>query len=247
MPQLPIALQLYTVRDALGQDLDGGLKELAAIGYEHVELAGHYGLDAAELKSKLDAHGLKAIGGHVSYATPDGDAAQAAADAKVFGYDLIMQPYWPDDQRTVAGYQPILEHARKASAEHGLRFVYHNHDFEFDKLEDGRTAYEMLYDGTDLLAELDTCWVAVAGHDPVAWMNRLSGRVPLLHVKDCSDYGAKTLCELGKGKVPVADIVAAAPGVGVEALVIEQDNNWIDNDPLKSARLSYDALKKMVG
>ncbi|MEM8872676.1 MAG: sugar phosphate isomerase/epimerase [Planctomycetota bacterium] len=240
-----IALQLYTVRDALNNDLDGGLAALAEMGYTHVELAGLYGLTAEQLKAKLDANGLTAVAAHEGW-IPGGDATDAINTAKVFGYKYIIQPYWPDDQRTVAGYRKIVEAINAQTAE-GITFGYHNHDFEFEKIDGDTTGMDVIFDGTGVTAELDTCWSAVAGADTVAWMHKLAGRLPLIHVKDCADYGTKQLTEVGTGIVPIKDILAGAAEAKVDYFVIEQDNSWIDNDSLKSAKISLENLKGMLG
>ena len=244
---LPIALQLYTVRDVLSKDLDAGLAQVRAIGYTHVEMAGHYNRTPAEVKALLDKHRLTPIAGHDMWlvsATP----ASAAANAKALGYQYAIMPWFPEDRRSVAGYSEVVATAKQANAEHaGVTFGYHNHDFEFKPVEDGGSGFAVLFEGTDLTCEMDTCWVAVGGADPVQWMQKLAGRVPLLHIKDCRDFAAKALCEVGTGKVPVKDIVQAAPGVGAKFLVVEQDNNWIDGDPMKSAKISYDNLRKITG
>ena len=243
MPDLPIALQLYTVRDAAKKDLDATLAQLAEIGYRHVELAGTYGLDPAELKAKLDANGLTPIAAHHPWVT--GDLNEAFQTAKTLGYKYVIQPFWPADDRTAAGYRRVLDKLADVKGRAGVVFGYHNHDFEFETLDNGRTAFATLFEDTDLTCEMDTAWVAVAGLDPVAEMRKLGGRLPLVHVKDCSDFGQRTLCELGRGKVPVREVVAAAPEVGAEYLVVEQDNNWVDGDPIKSARVSYEAIRSM--
>ncbi|MEL7237734.1 MAG: sugar phosphate isomerase/epimerase, partial [Planctomycetota bacterium] len=135
----------------------------------------------------------------------------------------------------------------KGFASAGLKTAYHNHDFEFETMDDGQTGWDHIFHGGDaqLGAEMDTCWVAVGKHDPVDEMKKLTGRVPLLHIKDCSDFDAKTLCEVGTGKVDIKAILAAAEDVGAEYLVVEQDNNWIDGDCVKSAKISFENLKSM--
>ncbi|MEM6561367.1 MAG: sugar phosphate isomerase/epimerase [Planctomycetota bacterium] len=241
-----IALQLYTVREALNHDLDGGLAAIAAMGYTHVELAGLYGGAAEQLKAKLDANGLTAVAGHDAWITDTPDPTTAIETARVFGYGHVVQPFWPDDKRTAAGYAQIAD-AINAQNIDGITFAYHNHDFEFQTLDDGRTGFDVIFDNTGVTAELDTCWAVVAGIDTPALIAKLAGRLPLIHVKDCRDLAAKTLTEIGTGVVPIKDILAAATDAGTEYFVVEQDNNWIDGDPLKSAQISLENLKGMLG
>ncbi len=161
------------------------------------------------------------------------------------GIQHAIQPYLDGQHRTTAGYKKIADKLMGLKQD-GVVVLYHNHDWEYDKVESDKTGYDVLMNETQLGAELDTCWTVVAGHDPIAQMEKLKGRLHLIHVKDCSDFEKKTLCELGDGKVPVKDIVAAAEGCGVECLVVEQDNSWMNNDPLASAKKSYDYLKSIL-
>jgi len=244
---LPIALQLYTVRDVLSKDLDAGLAQVAEIGFKHVEPAGLLGHSGAEFKAILDKHGLTALGGHCGYATDPAALGQAVDDAKTLGFTFLAQPYWPDDKRTLAGYQHVVEAAKDAAAKFpDFRFGYHNHDFEFEKVDGDRTAYDVLFDGTNLLAQMDVAWVCIGGHDPLAWLDKLKGRVPALHMKDAKyKDGNVQLIEAGTGEVPLVDMANAAAAAGVEYLVVEQDNGWIDNDPIKSAKISLDYLNSI--
>ncbi|MEO0586327.1 MAG: TIM barrel protein [Planctomycetota bacterium] len=244
---LPIALQMYTVRDAMADDPDAGFAKVAEAGYECVELAGSYGLTAAALKTLLDKHGLTALGAHVGYAGDPDALAPAVADAKTLGVDFLAQPFWPQERRSAAGYAEVVAAAEAASAAHpDIRFGYHNHDFEFETVDGGRTAYHVLFDGTALLAQMDVAWVCVGGHDPLAWLDRLKGRVPALHMKDAKyKNGQPQLCEAGTGDVDLPALAKAAPAACVEYLVVEQDNSWIDNDPVKSAKISLDYLKSI--
>ncbi|MEM6332438.1 MAG: TIM barrel protein [Planctomycetota bacterium] len=245
---LPIALQMYTVRDAMADDADAGFAQVAEIGFKHVELAGLYGHTAAEIKALLDKHGLTALGGHVGYATDPDALPPAVADAKTLGYTFLAQPFWPQDRRSAAGYAEVVAAAEAAAKAHpDLRFGYHNHDFEFETVDGDRTAYDVLFDDTDLLAQMDVAWVCVGGHDPLAWLDKLKGRVPALHMKDAKYKAGNTqLCEAGTGDVDLPAIAKAAPAAGVEYLVVEQDNSWIDNDPIKSAKISLDYLQSII-
>ncbi|MEM1208673.1 MAG: sugar phosphate isomerase/epimerase [Planctomycetota bacterium] len=244
---LPIALQMYTVRDIMNEGVDAGFARVAEIGFEHVELAGLYDLPAAEIKALLDKHGLTALGSHTMFANEPDSLGPAVEDAKVIGQTLIAQPFWPQDRRSVAGYEDVVAAAYMASQAHpGLTFAYHNHDFEFEPVEDGRTGFEVLFEATTLASQLDVAWVCVGGQDPLAWIDKLKGRVPALHMKDAKfSNGQRQLCEAGTGEVPLEAIAKAAPDAGVKYLVVEQDNAWIDDDPIKSAQISLDYLKSI--
>ncbi len=247
---LPIALQLYTVRDPMSKDLEGTLRAVKAIGFNHVELAGLAGKTAAEFKALLDKIGLKAIAAHDGWAAaPSIDAAVQAA--RTIGYKYVIQPWWPESDRTEAGYKKVVEAGKAAAAKApDLAFGYHNHDFEFHKLPSGHLPFRVLFQGSNLTCELDTAWVWHSQHCPVDFMREMKGRVPLLHIKDLArkpDAGGRFFTEVGTGMVDVPNIVRNAADCDAKYFVVEQDGDWIDNDPLKSAKISYDNLRKVVG
>ncbi|MEM9253736.1 MAG: TIM barrel protein [Planctomycetota bacterium] len=244
---LPIALQMYTVRDVMSQGVDEGFARVAEIGFEHVELAGTYGHSAEEIKAMLDRHGLTALGAHANYAADANELAPAVADAKALGYTFLAQPWWPEERRNAEGYNDVVAAAYMAAQAHPeLTFGYHNHDFEFEKVDGDRTGYDILFGDTSLAAQMDVAWVCVAGHDPLAWLDKLQGRVPSLHMKDARfSGGRRELCEAGTGEVPLEALAQAAPDAGVRYLVVEQDHSWIDDDPIKSAQVSLDYLKSI--
>jgi sugar phosphate isomerase/epimerase len=242
---LPIGLQLYTVRDLLGPtQLAETCKQLADIGYTHAEVGPFSGNSTADVaKAAIDA-GMTVVGSHEGSLIED-NASETLKMLADLGIPHAIQPYLSEEHRTVEGYKKVA-HRLMSLAQDEVKVLYHNHDWEYQEVGDGKTGYDVLVNDTSLRAELDTCWVSVAGNDPVNQMKHLSGRMPLIHVKDCSDFEARTLCELGDGKVPVRDIVAAAEGCGVTCLVVEQDNGWMNNDPLASVKKSYDYLKSVL-
>ena len=239
---LPIGLQLYTVRDLLeGSQLGDTLKKIADIGYTHAEVGPFSGHTTEELTKAARDAGLTVVGSHEgNLAFGDGPGTlKMVAD---LGIPYAIQPYMPQDKRTPEGYRKIADDLSKLSHE-GVKVLYHNHDWEFDKIDGDTTGYDVLVMDTAIGAELDTCWSSVAGRDSVQLMKRLADRMPLIHVKDAK---GRELTELGEGDVPVKDIVAAAPECGVECLVVEQDNHWMNGDPLASAKKSFDYLTSIL-
>lgn len=253
---LPIAIQLYTVRTAMTTDLEGTLKKLAKIGYKFVEVAGLYNKTPQEFKKMLEGAGLTAIGAHVGPDGTEGNMKQIADEARTLGYRYIVSSgfpgfKWKEKPTAAAWIQGVQTLAQVASlaTKNGLTYCYHNHSFEFEKLDNGRRPMDMLYDDAKpaLSAELDIYWVQHGQDDPLAWMKKLSGRVPLLHVKDMANHPDRGFAEVGTGTVPVKQAVALAAQVGVKYLIIEQDASWKNDDPVLSAQISYDNLKAMVG
>jgi sugar phosphate isomerase/epimerase len=244
---LPIALQLFTIRDALEANLTHACKAVADIGYTHAEV-GPFGGHTTEavMKAAQDA-GLTVIASHESGLMFDDDQAEQTVEMiRGLGLPYVVQPFQLDDKRSADDYQAVADRLVRLSG-NGLTCLYHNHDFEFQPVDAGRHGWDILFANEQLHGEMDSCWVEVGGDSAVGWLDRLAGRIPLLHIKDCRDYAKRELCEVGTGRVPVREIVAAAPGAGVKYLVVEQDNNWAGGDPIASVRTSYENLLGLIG
>ncbi len=247
---LPIALQLYTVRDVMNKDYEGALKQVADIGYKHVEMAGLGKNSPEQVRAMLDKLGLKAISSHGGFERLRDDVQAVINEARVLGYDMIGCPYIP--ARTLTEYREavkVFNTAAKVIKDAGMTFFYHNHSFEFAPIEEGRRGMDVIFSESDpklVNSELDVYWVQHGGQDPVAWIKKLSGRLPLLHIKDMEKGEKRGFAEVGTGVLNFQAILEAAPAAGVRAYIIEQDNGWIDGDPMKSAKISFQNFSKMV-
>lgn len=249
MATIPVCLQAYTVRDDSAQDFYGTLKKVAAIGYAGVELAGLYGKDPKELKSVLDDNSLIVCGAHVSL----GDLENLEAALETYGTlgaKFISVPYLPAELRTsMDDYRKLaaqLEELGKKVTQAGFGFAYHNHDFEFEKFDGDVPAYDVIFGSTDpniVKIEMDAFWVRKAGYDPVEYINKYAGRVPLIHVKDMTEDGK--FAQVGEGTTDFAPIFAAAESVGgTEYYIVEQDSTY-DVAPLDAITTSFKNLQKM--
>ena len=214
------ALQLYTVREQLAADRKGVLGQVAALGYGAVEPFGILS-DPSGLAADLAAAGLAVCSVH---AIPAGEqAGPVVAAARTLGADTVIVPYLPperfashDGVRAVAAE---LNGMAARLAVEGLRLGYHNHDHELAPLPggaglpDGTPALEALAAELDpsVLLELDTYWAAVGGQDVPALLGRLGERVGYLHVKDGPVTRDDPMTAVGAGRMPVAEILAAAP------------------------------------
>ena len=248
---LPIALQLYTVRENLAKDFEGTIRKVADIGYKNVEFAGFYDRKPADIRKLLDDLGLKAVSAHVGFSDDPKNIAQNVEAAKTIGYDVVVSGL-PDGKmrESAEGYRKavkVLGKAAAALAKEGLTYAYHNHSFEYDTFGD-TTGMNILFEESNppLASELDVYWVKHGHADPIDWMKKLTGRVPLLHIKDMDNTAERKFCEVGTGILDMKAIVKAAPGVGARYLIVEQDAGWIDGDPLKSVKVSFDNLTKIV-
>jgi sugar phosphate isomerase/epimerase len=219
----PLALQLYTVRDQLASGRKAVLGAIRGYGYAAVE---PYDVltDPEALRADLDEAGLAVCAVHAKALGED--AGAFLYGAKTVGADTVIVP-WASPER-FADADAIAELARELNegaaraAGQGLRFGYHNHDFEL-AMVGGRTGLEALADALDpaVLLEVDTYWAAVGGQDVPKLLGRLGDRVRYLHVKDGPVTKDDPMTAVGGGRMPVAEILAACPSA--EWHVVELD------------------------
>lgn len=246
----PIGLQLYTVRDEMERDFEGTLARVAEIGYNEVEFAGYFGRSPQRVRSALDAAGLRAPSAHVplELLREGWDAALDAA--RTMGHRYLVMPWLePEERRSLEQYRKLaalFERAGEAAQRAGIRFAYHNHDFEFVPL-DGMIPYDVLLAQTDpslVRLELDLYWTYKADADPFAYFTRYPGRFPLVHVKDMADTPDRGITEVGSGVIDFAAIVQRARQAGIEHWFVEHDH---PESPFDSIRQSHAAMQSLIG
>jgi sugar phosphate isomerase/epimerase len=236
-----IGIQLYTLRDAISKDLEGTLKKVSEIGYKEVELFGYndgrfFGKTPKEFKALLAKYGLKPVSGHygagvenkTTKGTLSNDWERAVDDAAELGHKYVVCAYLtPGERKSIEDYKKYVDLFNKAgetAKKAGLQFAYHNHDFEFFKL-DGETPYDYIAGKTDpklVKLELDLYWIVKAGLDPVELFKQYPGRFPLWHVKDM-DKADKSFAEVGTGSIDFKKIFAARKTAGLTNFFVEQD------------------------
>ena len=268
---LPIAIQLFSVRDELAADFKGTLKSIKEMGFDGVEFAGLHGHTAAEVKAMCEEIGLTPISAHVPYYDMVADPRGVLADYAEIGCRYVAIPYLtPECRPGTDGFAKVVENAAMLGAvarDLGMTLLYHNHDFEFEKV-DGKYALEVLYDTVpaDLLqTELDTCWVRVGGEEPAAYVRKFSGRAPVVHLKDyaggktdhmyeligietekpAADEPAFEFRPVGSGVQNMPAIIAAAEDAGASWVVVEQDSPSMGLSPLECARKSIGYLRSL--
>lgn len=225
-----IAYQLYCSRNF--PPLADTLGMLAEVGYTHVEgFGGLYG-DLDGLKSGLDAAGLKMASGHFGLDMVEGDPATALNVAKTLGMSRVYVPYIMPGQRPsdAAGWEAFgnrLAAAGKPFVDAGYIFGWHNHDFELVDLGGGVTPLDLIA-AAGISLELDLGWVRVAGHDPVAWIQKYADRISAVHIKDIAPDGEAVdedgWADVGHGIMDWAAIKAALDAANITYFVVEHDN-----------------------
>ena len=273
MLSLPDALQVYSVREDAQKDFQGTMQKIKDMGYQGVELAGLYGLPAGEIRGILDQVGLAAISAHVPFADLTADLDGTLDQYVTIGCKYVAIPYLSDEMRPgQPGFAKVLEAVPvigQRCKDKNLTLLYHNHDFEFVRLENGAYGLDDLYAvvSADLLqTQLDTCWVNVAGESPVAYINKYAGRCPLVHFKDFYMEGPKSgepLYELigieerraarkssfefrpvGHGLQDIPAFLKATIASGAEWIVVEQDNS-VGRPALEAAEMSIRYLRSL--
>jgi sugar phosphate isomerase/epimerase len=261
-----VGMQLYTVRTDLGKDFDGTLAKVAAIGYKEVEFAGYVGRSAYEVRDVLKRHGLSAPSSHIDYPTVSDPAkwAKTLDDAGIMGHRYLVNP-WIDE--AVRNQPDFWKHAADtyntaaaAANKHGIQFCYHNHNFEFYPRPDaaGKTPMDILLESCDpklVKIELDLCWIAAAGKDPLEYFQKYPGRFPLVHVKglrkvpaasaepapipqvlpDVTDVGTDDVVDWKR-------IFAKSKEAGIQHYFVEHD---VPKDAFDSLKNSYEYLSKL--
>ena len=267
-----IAIQVYSVRDDAAADFYGTLKKIKEIGYDGVEFAGLYGNDPEDVKKTCEELGLVPLSAHVPFIDLLEDTEGVVECYKKAGCQYIVIPYLTEEYRPgaekfdemLAGLKKIGEECRKQ----GMVMGYHNHDFEFMKI-DGEYALDIIYKeiGPELLqTEIDTCWVNVAGEDPAAYVGKYAGRTPVVHLKDFVGGKSENMYALigideneekdtqgkfefrpvGKGVQNFPAIIETAKRGGAEWFVVEQDMPSMGLTPMECAEESFKYLDSIM-
>jgi sugar phosphate isomerase/epimerase len=251
MPDSVIAAQLYTVREftKTPADIASTMKKVKAIGYDVVQTSGLGPIEAEELRKIVDGEGLTICATHVGYESLRDDVETQIDYHKTIGCDNVAIGGLPGDYRSTEGFARFAKEGTEIGrklADAGLTFSYHNHSHEFEKF-DGRLAMDIIYEDSDpryLKAELDTYWVQHGGGDSVAWIDKLSDRIVLLHLKDMAIRERKQVfAEIGEGNLNWDAILKAAKAAGTQWYIVEQDT--CQRDPFESLKISLENLKAM--
>lgn len=248
-PQQPIAVQMYTLRDA--GTLDQQLKIVHDAGVGAVETVGTQNVSATELKQLLDRYSIKAISSHVQLADLRSDLDGVVAFNRSIGNTTLVVPYLDEKDRPTdaAGWTALGQELGRIAAQantQGMRLAYHNHDFELVDFN-GKTGLELLFAaaGPDLQTELDLAWVARAGHDPVVMLGKFRGHVFAVHAKDNAPKGQAEdeggFAAVGQGVLDWNAILPAAAAAGVQWYIVEHDH---PRDPAKVIKTGADYLRQ---
>lgn len=274
MKKFPVGIQVYGLRDLLEntpENFKNVMTQIKEMGYDGVELAGLYGLEPSFVKKVLDEVGLTPISAHVAFAEMMEDIDKVIADYSAIGVRYLVMPYMAEEYRPVnpEGFReflPLLNEIGEKIHKAGMTFLYHNHDFEFVKLENGKWGYDEMFDSIahdHLQCELDTCWCDVATGEAPEFIRKYTGRIPVVHLKDYIKKGeVKSMYKLigieeedqgedsgyfgfrpvGFGQMIWEPVLEAAADACAEWVIVEQDEHY-ELAPLECARRSREYLR----
>ncbi len=255
-------LALYTVRDAMASDAKATLQAVSEAGYKNIEAAGYangkfYNMSPKEFKSFVKSLGLKPVSSHHGSVTlENADAMMAQVKAAGFKYFVIPVPpmglfKFNPQARTMGmtGGAPnlakILTTLGKKARKAGLKLLYHNHDFEYIKDEDGIVPIDYLLENTDpkyVNFQMDLYWVTKAGADPVAYFEKYPKRFKIWHVKDMDEEGK--FAAVGNGNIDFVRILNQKKLSGMKYYMVEQDMTFT-MEPLEAIKVSHKGLKEI--
>jgi len=266
-----MGLQLYSVRDDMKKDPTGTLKQLAAMGYKNVEHANYverkfYGFAPKEFKKILDDLGIKMPSGHTVMGKQHWDEASkdftdlwkyTVEDAAVVGQQFVISPSLDKTLRGTAGdlkhYMEIFNKSGELCKKSGMKFGYHNHDFEFSEKLDGMTMYDIMLSETDpnlVVQQLDIGNLYNGGAKAIDIVKKWPGRFISMHVKDeikSTEAGSNHEYEstvLGKGIVNPKEVIdLGRKAGGTKHFIIEQES-YQGKTPLESMKENYAIMKK---
>lgn len=241
--KIPVAVQLYSVREQCKADLAGTIAAVAAVGYKGVEFAGYHGHTAAQIRKLLDANGLVACGSHVPFESLLEDKLEATIEFnRIIGNKFLIVPglranskqEWLDKAR-------VFNELADKLARHGMFVGYHAHAHDFEKF-DGELAWDLFFGTTKpaVIMQLDTGNCVAGGADPVAVLRKYPGRARTIHLKA---HAPDPEAVIGEDKTDWAAIFELCETVGgTEWYIIEHETS---KTPLEAVRRSFAALKKL--
>ena len=236
-------IQLYSVRDVMGQDMNGTLQKIADMGYKYVEFAGFFGHSAEEVKQMLADTGLVCSSAH----SPWTDLRPSKIMETIAYHKTIGNPYYIipgaslDTLEKIEEFCNVVNFAQPILAAEGIKLAYHNHSREFVVMPWGSTIWSELERRTNINFEIDVFWASVAGLDLFTTLDRYKHRMSILHIKDGFPKESKGTT-LGLGEVPISDVVAYACKNGM-TMVVESET--LNPSGLAEAEACIDYLKSI--
>ena len=270
-PKTITGIQLYSVRDDMKKDPLGTLKLIAAMGYKYVEHANYvdrkfYGYSATEFKKLLDGLGMKMLSGHTVMNKNHWDETAkdfadswkyTVEDAAIVGQQYVISPSMDEKSRREADdlkrFMDLFNKSGELCKKSGMKFGYHNHDFEFREKLNGVKLFDIILQNTDaalVAQQLDIGNMYHAGGIAVDILKQYPGRFELMHVKDeiktsgQSEMGGNYESTiLGKGIIPVKEVIDLGKKAGGTIHFIVEQESYQDKTPIDCAKEDLAIMK----
>ena len=264
-----MGIQLYSIRDDMKKDPLGTLKQLSAMGYKHVEHANYvdrrfYGYSVTEFKKILQDLGLSMPSGHTVMRKAHWDATKkdftdswkwTVEDAATLGQKFVISPSLEESLRQnyddMKRYMEVFNKSGELCKKSGMKFGYHNHDFEFSQKLNNVTVYDIILQNTDpslVAQQLDIGNMYHAGAKALDVLAKYPGRFESMHVKDEIKVSANEekyeSTILGKGVIPVKEIIDFGRKSGGTIHFIIEQESYQGKTPLECAKEDYVIMKK---
>lgn len=276
--KLPVGVQLYSVRTDLEKDFYGTLKAIHEMGYHGVEFYNEfYGHSMVEVKKICTELKLTPFSSHVPFQTMIDDINKVITDYTTLGCQYLVFPYMDEASRPGVDFNKFKETVAKLGEigaevfKSGFQLLYHNHDFEFVDTGDGKLGYDILFESNsreNLQNEIDVCWVNYSGQDPVGYLKKYAGNIPVVHLKDYKlegklnsapyaligistdnsmkdEGGSFEYRPLGMGQVDIPAVIQASIEGGAQWLCVEQDEPCAGLSRLEGVAKSVEYLRSL--
>jgi sugar phosphate isomerase/epimerase len=263
-----IALQLYTIRDAMALNVPGSLRQVSDIGYKYLELAGYangkfYNYEPSEFKKLVNAFDMEILSSHTQVEDKGitlENAKKMAEDHAKLGVKYCIQPWVvPEARTTISSYRNMVAEWNKVGGimkEYGIQFGYHNHNFEFATVEGKIPFFDIFMTELDkdlVTMELDLFWTTKAGQNPIELVKKYPGRFQLFHMKDMftkeapffTTDGVTDFAPVGAGVINFKEILAVKDIAGMKYMVVEQDSTK-DGKPFDAIKTSITNLTTKI-
>ncbi len=245
-----IGIQLYSLREETKLAFFGTIIKVAKAGYQGVEFAGYHGAQAVALKKLLTDHGLVAAGAHLGLAPLESSLEANLEYCLQIECPAVIVPFIDATLRPdLDGYKRVAERFNRlgeACRKNGLKFMYHQHGFEFQDLG-GKTGMEILDECTDPALvgfEPDVYWIEHAGVDAVQFMKKYGARAWYIHCKDAANKTDWRDTEAGAGVIDMAGVIHEARKHNATWYILEQEH--FDLPPMESIAISLKNLQRLT-
>jgi sugar phosphate isomerase/epimerase len=264
-----VGVQLYSIRDDMTKDPIGSLTQLAKMGYVYVEHANYidrkfYGYPAAEFRKILDGLGLKMISGHTVMGSEHWDASkkdfsdswkQTIEDAGILGQKYVTSPWMDESMRTTydgfKSYMDVFNKCGELCQKQGMKFAYHNHDFEFREKLNNERLFDIIMNSINpelVVIQLDIGNLYNGGAIAMDVVNQYPGRFENVHVKDeikateGNEEYVSTI--LGEGIVNVQQVLEKLTTTGGTTCYIIEQESYQGKTPMESVKADLEIMKK---